>query len=118
MKIVGSPLVCMCNASHTRNLEKKTKYNTLAVYWLKFLYCVATIMDKVDEKFQTPSSPRIDTDLRMGKFHLLAFAPLPRFILVDLLAWSYGVGVGGDQIKNILKHCIIDKNFPIAYLFF
>ena len=32
MKIVVSPLACMCNASHTRNLEKKTKYNTLAVY--------------------------------------------------------------------------------------
>ena len=32
MKIVGSPLACMCNASHTSNLEKKTKYNTLAVY--------------------------------------------------------------------------------------
>ena len=47
---------------------------------------VATIMDKVDEKFQIPSSSRIGTDLRMGKFHLLAFAPLPRFILVDLLA--------------------------------
>ena len=32
MKIVGSPLACMCNASHTSNLEKKTKYNTVAVY--------------------------------------------------------------------------------------
>ena len=32
MKIVGSPLECMCNASYTRNLEKKTKFNSLAVY--------------------------------------------------------------------------------------
>ena len=56
MKIVGSPLACMCNASHTINSEKKTKYNTLVVYYL-IKVPVATIMDKVDEKFQTPSSP-------------------------------------------------------------
>ena len=69
MKIAGSPLACMCNASHTSNLEKKTKYNTPAVYQL-IKVPVATIMEKVDEKFQTSSSPRIGTDLRMGKFHL------------------------------------------------
>ena len=49
MKIVGSPLACMCNVSHTINLEKKTKYNTLVVYYL-IKVPVATIMDKVDEK--------------------------------------------------------------------
>ena len=52
--------------------------------------------------WQKPSSPRIGTDLRMGKLHLLAFAPLPWFILVDLLAWSCGVGVGGEYIKKII----------------
>ena len=56
MKIVGSPLACMCNASHTINSEKKTKYNTLVVYYL-IKVPVATIIDKVLEKFQTTSSP-------------------------------------------------------------
>ena len=75
MKIVGSPLACMCNASHTINSEKKTKYNTLVVYYL-IKVPVATIIDKVLEKFQTTSSPE-SADLRMVKFHLLPFAPLP-----------------------------------------
>ena len=52
-----------------------------------------------------------------GKFHLLAFAPLPRFGLVDLLAWSCGVGWVKSTWKHYLRNCIIDKNCPIKYLF-
>ena len=60
-------------------------------------------------------SPLLGSQLRL----------IPPFVLLKIKwsapppppRWRCGVGVGGDQINKKLRHCIIDKNCPIEYLF-